>query len=427
MDEGDYKSSSILRHGIFLILVTNVVNFLNFLFTVIMTRALGPENYGIFGSLLKVLLLILIPAGVVQPTIAKFTAELFAANKIREIGWLLRKSIEKLILLAVIISFLLLLFGTYLFDYMKITTKSSLFILIILMFFGFLTPVFRGGLQGLQNFTAMGLSQLLDTCGRLISGVILVILLGWGVNGALSASVFASLIGLLVAFFPLRDALLKKPKPGEVMDLYNEPRYIFPQMYRYALPVFLYTLALWPFNDLHVVIAKGAFESKLAGHYIAAQLIGFTLLALPGGFIAVMFPKVAYTHALQKDPILLIKKAILYSFILCILAIIVCVKFPHIIIAILFGCKYDTTILVPLIKFFAISFTPLALANVFINYHLAKADMRSVFLLLVFSAFHTCLLFLFHRTPYQLLTIILINGIILLFLNYLLVLFKKEK
>ena len=69
-----------------------------------------------------------------------------------------------------------------------------------------LLPINRGTLQGLQRFKGLSLNLVIEGTVKLFGGIILV-LLGFGVYGAIISIVLAYVIPYFAGFYPLKDIL----------------------------------------------------------------------------------------------------------------------------------------------------------------------------------------------------------------------------
>ncbi|MDI6784006.1 MAG: oligosaccharide flippase family protein [bacterium] len=413
------KTDKLVRHGSLFVVIAMFGNVFNLLFNVVMTRALGPYDYGIFATLLSLLAVIGVPSGVIQMTVARYIAQYSAHQLLDNMRYLLRAAVRATLIVGLFGGIILLSLQNLILSQLNIqlATPAPIAVLIILFAFGLVLPVLRGGLQGLQKFPMLGVNVISDGITRLVAGIVLVYF-GFRVVGALGASLVAIAVGFVLSVIPLVN-YLKKP---EQIEQDNTPQ----KLYSYAIPVLFYFLGKELFARLDIFVIS-RYLTEMRGFYTAAALIGIAFWAIPAAIITVMFPKVAHTHAKNESPLHLIQKSLLFSGLLCIIGIAVCFIFPGLVIAILYGEKYPVETMTPLIKWFSIAVTPFALANVLLNYHLAKADHECIELLISGVIVHGVLLWLFHQTVYQVLTVIFISGILQIIANYWLLLFKENQ
>src|SRR4030095_5805242 len=84
---------SLLKNSTIVIVGVVVSNILAYVFHFIAGRMLGPEDYGIFGALMALFLLISLPAGALTFAITKYTARFNSDDDLGKIA-LLRKKIQ---------------------------------------------------------------------------------------------------------------------------------------------------------------------------------------------------------------------------------------------------------------------------------------------------------------------------------------------
>jgi O-antigen/teichoic acid export membrane protein len=413
------KTDKLIQQGSLFVAIAMLGNLLNVLFNVVMTRNLGPYNYGIFETLLKVLAILAVPCSVIQLTITRYLAQYSANQQNDKIRILLRTTIGFTLSIGIIGGVILFSSRNIILRILNIQLDSvaPMLIISLLFAFGWILPVLRGGLQGLQKFPMLGLNIISDSSIRLIVGIILVYG-GYQVAGALGASIAVLIIGFILSIIPL-SKYIQKPE-------HIESRVEFKGIYLYAIPVLLYFYGKELFAGLDIFVVS-RYLTDWRGFYTASSLIGAAFWTLPAAIITVMFPKVAHTHAKNESPLHLIQKSLLFSGLLCIIGIIICFIVPGLVIKILYGAKYPIETMAPLIKWFSVCVTPFALANVLLNYHLAKADYECIYLLIGGTILHGILLWLFHQTVYQVLSIIFISGILQIIANYWLLVYKENQ
>ena len=413
------KTDNLIRHGSFFVIIAMLGNAFNVLFNIVMIRMLGPYDYGIFETLLSVLAILAVPSGVILMTIARYAAQYSAHNHDDNIRHLLRKATLITLLVGLIGGLAVFGIKKIILSQLNIQLKSVLPMLIIsfILALGLVLPVFRGSLQGLQKFRWLGLNTIADSIVRLTAGIGLVYL-GLGIAGALGASLAVTLIAFVLSIIPLRY-YLKKPK--QIVAESSSTHF-----YIYAIPVLFYLLGREAFARLDIFIIS-RYLTDFRGYYTAAALIGVAIWVLPIAIITVMFPKVAHTHAKQESSLHLVQKSLLFSGLLCLIGIAICWIFPRLVIAILYGSKYPIETMTSYIRWFSIAVTPIALANVLLNYHLAKADYACIYLLISGVVLHSILLILFHQTVYHVLSIIFLSGILQIIANYWLLIYKGKQ
>ena len=257
-------------------------------------------------------------------------------------------------------------------------------------------------------------SSVINFSSKLLFGVLLVSI-GFGVNGALGAIIIASAIALIISFIPLKSFLSSNYKAN--------PGFDFSELYRYSLPTMLAMFCLAVPANVDVILAKHFFTAHNAGLYTAASVLGKIVLFLPGAISTVMFPKVSKINANGGDTRKLLNKSLFYTAILSGLLAIGYWFFPSIVIGIPFGHIYLEAI--PLIKFYGIGMLFFSLTIVLMRYSLAVHDLKYVYGFAFFTILEIILLAIFHKTMMEMIMILLIINILLFIFSYYYVVWYK--
>src|SRR5437867_228394 len=91
------KNFPLLGDNIILFLGNLIGAFFTFLFHFYMGRKLGPSNYGALGAIIALVYLFSIPLITIQTSIAKFAANFKSGRKYKELNYLMKSSIRKLL------------------------------------------------------------------------------------------------------------------------------------------------------------------------------------------------------------------------------------------------------------------------------------------------------------------------------------------
>ena len=115
--------NDLLKSGmIFLIgsLTRNVFNYLYHLFT---GRLLGPEQYGVLGSLFAIIYVVTFTSGTFNKVISKFSAEFKGKKQHDFIKYLVKRALTKLLMYGAIILMVYFLVSPLIARFLKITVQ----------------------------------------------------------------------------------------------------------------------------------------------------------------------------------------------------------------------------------------------------------------------------------------------------------------
>jgi len=396
------------KQATFIFVASTLSNISAYLFHVYMGRHLSPADYGILYTLLALLMMVSVPGTTIQTVITKYASHFKAHNQYGKIRFLFFHFLKKLSLYGGIGFLIFIAFSGHIARFQQIPTRTPVIIVGFILLSGVVSPVAGGIVLGLQRFNYLGWSMILGMFLRLISGIILV-MIGFGVNGALSASIIGMFFALFIISWPIRS--LFQEKANERVD--------FKEIYRYSAPVILTLLCFMILTNVDVVLVKHFFSPLEAGNYSAAALVGRIILFLPFSIVIVMFPKASELYAQEKDSSLILKKSLLYVGLLAGGATLAFFLFPRLPLFLLWGNRFQAS--TPLVGKFALAMTLFGLVNILFFYQLSIHRFRFLYLAGAFTLLQIIAITLFHNTLSQVVWILLANGILLFIINQFLV------
>ncbi|MFC2149500.1 oligosaccharide flippase family protein [Candidatus Auribacterota bacterium] len=416
------RSDNLLKHGGIMLAATLIGGVANYLYHFVMIRLLTPADYGTLYSLFAVIMIIGVPVGTISIVIAKYVSRYEGAGEEKKISKLVKNSVKKLSLVGMAVLGLFCLLSRPLGDYLKIQDISLIIMIGAILALTFVATVGVGGLQGLQRFTYLGVFNVIGPLGKIAFGATLV-LMNFGVIGALTGVLIANLAGIFIAFFPLKNFLAMKYDKGEVHIEKKE-------IYQYLVPVAISVFCFGFLTYYDVIAVKHYFSPEMAGYYSTCALIGKAFLFPPIAFAAALFPKVSALHAAGKNPFSLLKKAMLVNVGVLLIGVIICLSIPGFLIDVLLKGKDisagNYSDMVVLMRIFGLMVVPYGLLNLIIYYNLAVHRVRFLFFLGGGALLLIAALFLFH---YSLLQVVLVFGAVgyaLFIISFIMVYSTKE-
>src|SRR3989344_5346448 len=322
------KNKILLKDNLTLFLTMFFAYIINYVFHFYVGRTLGPEDYGVFGVLLSIIYIIVMPLMAIQTTLSRYVTELNVKNEKEKLAYLFSKSLKKIGTFGLIISILFIVMSPLLSSFLKIEIISPLIILGSSILFAFLVPVVRGFLQGVQNFKILGLTFIIESFSKIFFGIPLVFL-GLGVNGAIAGFALSFFLPLIVLLY-------------FVKNLFKERKMKFDTsgVYKYSFPVLIMLLALTGLYTWDVVLVKRFFDPIEAGQYAALSLFGKIIFFATLSISMVMFPKILELNSQNKESLPLLFKSIIITLFLGGTASFIYFLIPKFIVAMLFGEEY---------------------------------------------------------------------------------------
>ncbi len=305
------------------------------------------------------------PVAVLPLVFSRYTVKL-EVNGLAQVKTLLIRGIRAMVFVSIAILLMGLAAIPWVQQYLHLESAIPVLIMLVQLTLSLLFPVLLGVIQGLHRFVSLGLSASSVSLVRVLSGLVLLLLMEWGVNGALASGVMGVLIAIGIATISLRD-ILKVQGKDVPHDLYSEMR-------KYSLPVFISTTMVMTLGNLDIVLVKHYCLPEEAGLYSIAAILGRIALFLPGVLIAVLFPAAAKIEAAGKEDSRILWMSLGMTAFLGGGFALVCAFWPEQIIVLLFGEKYQAA--AELLKTISMAMAMLAVANVIFTYCLARSEFK---------------------------------------------------
>ncbi len=407
------KNKVLLKDNFSLFSMMLLAFIINYFFHFYIGKTLGPSDYGTFGVLLSIVYIIVMPLMAIQTTLSKYVAELNARNERFEIYYLFSKSLKKIGMFGLIISVLFLTLSPLLSSFLKIGVVSPLIILGSSIVFAFLVSIVRGFLQGLQRFKLLGLTFLLESLSKVFFGIPLV-MLGFGINGAIGGFALSFVLPLLVLLYFIRKGFFKD----------GSKKFDTSQIYKYSFPVLVMLVVLTGLYNIDVILVKRFFDPIIAGQYAALSLFGKIIFFATLSISMVMFPKVLELGGEKRGSILLLFKSILIALFLGLSASVLYFLMPEFIITTLFGEEF--LVISPLLWIFGIIMTLFSICYLISFYNIALRRVNFLYFIIFFNLLEVLLITLLHNSLEQI-VVILIIIMFLLFLTLGIYTIKNDK
>jgi O-antigen/teichoic acid export membrane protein len=273
--------------------ITTALNSLSvFVVGIVLARYFGTEQYGLY----SLMIWLLSTAGLVADLGAGEMVKRFIAEATGKLDMNRVMGITRLVMLirgsaAIMVALLIVALSSYLAKLFNIPTNHTSFILIaIASLFYSLTATVTGIFQGFQKYEYASLLELIKSPLRMVA-IIILVLLGVGVDGVLLIYAIIYAIGLLVAVFILNRLMpihqLLTPKPLDKSTRNSALLYCLAAMGILAVDYFL-----WGQGE---VMFLGMFRTvEEVGIYNIANKIPILAIGLvPYVFGRVLMPAVA--------------------------------------------------------------------------------------------------------------------------------------
>lgn len=325
-----------------------------------LTARMEAAEYGVFATLLKVFLLLGIPASGLQAVFALQAATAKDAPARAKLGAALRAVLRATFGLWLMVLLAGVAFTAPICATLKISNPVALHATIGLGLTALWLPLLRGVLQGRQDFNAFGWTLMTDGVGRFGTVLVLVVALGGQAASAMVAALASQLAALALAWWATRA---ERAEPGGNFSWR-------PWLAR-VVPLTLGLGAVLFISAADAVFVQSQFPKELTRLYNAGVIVGFGLSQFTLPIAAVMFPKIAGGSGGGPDAAL--RHTLLGSAALGGAVAAVCTVFPKLPIYLVYFTNPQGFLpATPLVPWFVWSILCLVLANVLVQNLLAR-------------------------------------------------------
>ena len=408
------KKDSLYKNSALLFIAAMTGNFFQYLFQFFMGRNLSIADFGAMNALFSFGVITSIGIGTVTLVITKYIAGFKGKNEFGKIKGIILKSSKYIIPAGIIVSILVFAARFQIMDYYKLEHASPVVIVSFSLFISCILSVFLAAATGMQKFNYIALSQILGPLSRIGSGALLV-WLGFGLNGAILASVVASITGILILGKVIKDIV--KVKIESVKKHKKE-------MLLFCVPVAMSISFYAVLTMIDMTLVKHYFSANTAGQYAAISVLGKSILYLPGAIVVVMFPMVAEAHKINKDTLSILKKALLFALLVCSIGIFIFFLFPDFLLRLISRGRYTGN--VNLLWIFGLAMLPYALTGIINSFHIARHKISFIVALVIMAIIQVGLISMFHKSLEQVIYILLICGVLLVLINFGLIFYEKK-
>lgn len=402
-----------LKEGItsqtgFLVLASTIGYICGYLYVVCMGRALGPEVFGILGSLVAIFYIACLVSQALTEAIASNVAEIKAREgKAVAIATFRRLGI-KLGVLSFLPAICFVLASPQIAHFFHLNSVIPVIILAFSLSTTLILGIFMGLLQGLQAFKGLGIINYLISQGlKLLLGIVFV-LVGWSLAGAVWALLASTSIAIFAALVQTRKR----------MDIGNHNKH---QLNLALSPVLIPTLILAIFMavpaSVDVMLVTHFFSATKAGLYNAVATLGKVTMFLPMAVSFVLLPKAIERHTLGLNSMRVLLRSLLYASVLSGVVALIYWSIPDLIIRIFFGPDYIEAS--RLIGWYAFAMLLFSLNFVFIHYSLAVRNIGLIIIADIFTLAQVGAIALMHQSLLQVIIILLLGNLLILFCSFL--------
>jgi O-antigen/teichoic acid export membrane protein len=370
-----------------------------------LSKAIGPSEYGVFGVLLAVVMLV--PNMPLQMVLAHQTAQGLARRKEQQLAGMIRLALIGTFALWLVGVAVVAIFHQQILSKWGISNPVGFWLTLLAVLGALWQPIFWGVLQGAQNFLWWGWSMIINGIGRVIIAAGLVwVLVSMKQANSYAAGILAGVVAGYVVSAGLAawHARALWATPSQPFDRGAFLREAVPPMLAFAAFQFLLTA--------DTMFVKTYFSSDQAGFYLSAGTLSRALMWLVGPLAAVMFPRLVHSAA-KSEKSNLMGLVLMGTAVLAITGAASLSLLGPFIVKIVSGAKFVATASA-LLPWYAFAMVPLCVANVLLNNLLAQSSAKAAIPLVILAVAYGYALTRFHDSLQMVLKTMGLCNIVLL-------------
>jgi O-antigen/teichoic acid export membrane protein len=357
---------------------------------------LSAADYGTLLSLISIFVIVGVLTQTLSAVVAKTTAAFSADNRQDLIGRFYRVSLKYSFLAGMIVFAVLAVLSPLIARFLNL--GNSGYVILTFSSFLFVFPLASnwGILQGLERFMALGSSQAIFALLRVLFGVLLVAA-GAGITGGIAALPLSYLLVLGASLFLLKDRRAS-----------SRERVPFTGMGQYTMLTLVAFIAVSILTNIDVVIARHFLSPDEAGSYAAVSVLGRIVFYAPAGIGAVLFPKAARAVQRGEDAARYFRLSLLLTVAIVGAICLVYGLFPVQVMQFVFSDRFPAAS--PYLFKYGAAIALLSLSYLAVTYALSTGKMLISYAILSVAAVQVILLFIFHRTIADFVSVMLVSG-----------------
>lgn len=398
----------------YLVITTTIGYAFGYLYLVFMGRALGPQVFGVLGSLVAIFYIACLVGQALREAIASNIAERKAQDGEAAAIAMFKKLGVRIALLCLLPTLGLIAASGQIASFFHLTSVTPVLILAFALFTALILDILLGLLQGLQMFKGLGIAGYVISQGlKLIFGVAFV-WAGWSLNGAMGALLASTAlaIGVTLAY---RWRQLTARTSEEVYRT-NLGSVIAPAL---ILAVFMAVP-----TSVDVILVTHFFSATDAGLYNAVATLGKVVMFLPMAVSFVLLPRAIERHTSGLSTKNILLQSLFYALVLSGGVTILYWFASDPIIKLFFGATYIEA--GKLIGWYGLAMLFFSLNFVLIHYSLAIRKVGPMLLAATITLCQVAAMVLMHQSLSQVILILLFGNLLILLCNLILLVVPKR-
>jgi O-antigen/teichoic acid export membrane protein len=333
----------------------------SFVFHLVVSRLLGPTHYGVMGALLGIISLLTVPLGAVQIAVTQAVVDKEVAGQSFSMVSVTWRSF-----LAGCVAMVALAGCAPVIDqFLHIGTPLPIFLVAVWIPLATVSAVLQGALIGEYRFRPVAFASFVGIgLIRLVLGDLMVSA-GFGVSGAVAATIFAQAFTMFSLLFSARHELLGHRHASVVRTKMRDTILSVAALAGYTTLI-----------GIDTFLAQHFFAPSLAGKYAAVAVAAHIAFFIPAALVTVAFPQLADGKGVSESSRRIFRQTLRASVVLGVLAAVVMTVLPTLTIRILFGTKFASA--ASILGQLSFASVAVGLLILFVYLHLARRSILAL-------------------------------------------------
>jgi O-antigen/teichoic acid export membrane protein len=342
------------------VVATTGVNGLNFLFHFLISRLLGPSDYGALGAVLNVIAVLAVPLGAVQLAVTQ--AVVSGLGKERKS---LRRLTAKAMLCGAGAIAAIWVLSPLIDDFLNLKSPFVDLAIGVWIPLAVVCAVLQGALLGEMRYVPVAVASFVGGGAlRLASGAVLVSA-GFGLGGAVTATVIGQAFTAAVLLLAARRKVFATGLDPIRISL------------RDAVLSIAALAGYTTLTGIDVFLARHFLAPVAAGRYAAAAIAGHIALFLPAALVAVAFPRLVSANAAGISARKTLTETLGLVTVIGLAAFAVLAGMPGVVVDLLFGPNY--LVAASIVGIIALSSVFLSIIGLLTYFHVARRSVAALY------------------------------------------------
>ncbi|MCX6118028.1 MAG: oligosaccharide flippase family protein [Proteobacteria bacterium] len=281
----------------FVLVVSNLGHFLNYLIQLILGKYLSTQDFGIYTAVVSLGMILGSASQIIPLVISKFAAEIDKSRS--ELEVFERSSFKWLKKWGAVYIAVLIALTPWMADFIKISDMTPLALFILNIYIYHFLALYTGTLYGLGRYQFANSLNFFHALLRFLLTWIALSAFGFSYVAAVMVWGIANTVIWLVKMVYTRR-LISQIGDSELKDGSNDVSQRLSDIMRFAIPTSLTLVGISILTNIDKVVVKHRFDDFVAGQYASAAVLAQIAFFLPQAIGPILLPELVRNKGNQK-------------------------------------------------------------------------------------------------------------------------------